>query len=29
MMKTKELERELRLTKHTIRYYEEEGLIHP
>lgn len=28
-MKTKELEKELGLTKHTIRYYEDEGFIHP
>ena len=29
IMRTKELEQELGLTKHTIRYYEKEGLIHP
>lgn len=28
-MKTNEIEKELGLTKHTIRYYEKEGLIHP
>lgn len=28
-MKTKELEQELGLTKHTIRYYEKEGFIKP
>lgn len=28
-MKTKDLEKELGLTKHTIRYYEDEGFIHP
>ncbi len=28
-MKTSDLERELGLTKHTIRYYEKEGLITP
>lgn len=28
-MRTKELEQELGLTKHTIRYYEKEGFIHP
>lgn len=28
-MRTKDLERELGLTKHTIHYYEKEGFIHP
>lgn len=28
-MKTKDLEIELGLSKHTIRYYEQEGFIHP
>lgn len=28
-MRTKEIERELGLTKHTIRYYEKEGLLKP
>lgn len=28
-MKTQDLEKELGLTKHTIRYYEKEGFIHP
>ena len=28
-MKTSDLEKELKLSKHTIRYYEKEGLIGP
>lgn len=28
-MRTKDVEKELGITKHTLRYYEKEGLIHP
>ena len=28
-MKTSDLEKELKLSKHTIRYYEKEGLVTP
>ena len=28
-MKTNDLERDLGLSKHTIRYYEKEGFIQP